>query len=344
MHYTAPTQPCQEDNYTIEPGEVLRDESRSGRTVPWHTHKQLSSTLAAALYVVDAAAAARMEHCADRLSFRRDWGDPDKPGRLKLAQAYFCRVRVCPMCQWRRSLKAGAQLRQCIEYLKSKRESEGRKPYRYILLTLTVPNVPGPELAACLDTIQTGWNRLVRRKEYRAAIKGSVRCVEITYNRRREDYHPHIHALLAVNPSYFDDSRIYIERDKWLDMWRDCTGIYTITQVDIRKTTGDGAAVAEVVKYATKAGDYLNVYDVDATAEVLDTLLNACYKRKFIGWGGVLRDAHRALNLDDADDGDLIHTGYDDEGESNAAAALWHWDYYIGPRLYLSTGITMARD
>lgn len=342
MHYTAAASSCQEDTLTIAPGTVLNDTTSTGRAVPWHTHKQGSAALAVPLALLDPAAAARMEHCADRLSFRRDWQDPARPGRLRLAQAYFCRVRVCPMCQWRRSLKAGGQLRACINYLAAQRAAAGRKPYAYILLTLTVPNVPGPALAGRLDLIQSAWQRLVRRKEYRAAVQGAVRCVEITYNRQRADYHPHVHALLAVNPSYFT-SRAYLPQARWLELWRACTGLDSITQVDVRKTTGDGDAVAEVVKYATKTSDLLDPSDLDATCTVLGDLMRACNKRRFIGWSGVLRDAHKALALDDTDDGDLIHTGYDDIGESAAGAALWHWDYYIGPRLYLSAGSTMAQ-
>ena len=241
------------------------------------------------------------------------------------------------MCQWRRSLKMHGQVRACLEYLAAQRISNHCKPYQYIMLTLTVPNCDGRDLAYTLDLLQQSWQRLQRRKEYKAAIKGSVRCVEITYNRDADTYHPHIHALLAVLPSYFG-SRYYITHDQWLDIWRDCTRIPSITQVDIRKTTGDAAAVAEVSKYATKAGDYLMPDNYDRMVDVLGALLLSCHKRRFAGWGGVLRDAHRALALDDVEDGDLIHTdNAEDVEDDTAPAPLLSWDWYVGPRLYISS-------
>lgn len=325
MQYTTPANGRQ----AIDEADILHDETRTGRAVPWHSHKANAVALSYPVEEIDPAAAFRMRRCADRLSFTKD-----ADGHMKLRQAYFCRVRLCPMCQWRRSLKMNGQVRQCLEYLTKARAEQGHKPYQYILLTLTVPNCPGEELAHTLDTIQAAWKRLQRRAEYMAAIKGNVRCVEITYNRLTDTYHPHIHALLAVNPSYFT-GRTYVTHDRWLQIWRECTGISTITQVDVRKTTGDAAAVAEVTKYATKTVDYLVPGDGARNVEVVGTLLRSCHKRRFAGWGGVLRQAHQALQLDDVETGDLIHTDNADQ-EAAEAAPVWSWDWYVGPRLYLA--------
>jgi plasmid rolling circle replication initiator protein Rep len=335
MHCTIPS--CDRQGVAIiKPGDVLHDTGRTGRTIPWHEHKQQAMALAAGLLDRHPEQAARMERCADRLTFRRDWSDPAQPGRLRLAQAHFCRVRLCPMCQWRRSLKMHGQLRQCIDYLDRQRAREGRRPYRYILLTLTVRNAAGPDLAAALDALQEGWQRLLRRAPVRKVVQGYVRAVEITYNRTRDDYHPHIHALLAVNPSYFT-GRDYLPHATWRDLWQQSARLDYAPQVDARRASGGPDAIAEVAKYATKASDYLIPDDIDRMADVLDTLLTSCAKRRFAGWGGCLGDAHRALQLDDVEDGDLVHTGYDDAGESDAGAALWSWDWYVGPRLYIST-------
>ena len=325
MQYTIPGAGRQ----GISAADVLHDETSTGRTVPWHSHKQSAMALSYPVEEIDPATAFRLRRCAERLSFTRD-----ESGRLKLRQAHFCRFRLCPMCQWRRSLKMHGQVKQCLEYLAAERQRAGHKPYQYVLLTLTVPNCPGEALGRTLDLIQESWKRLQRRAEYKAAIKGNVRCVEVTYNRKANTYHPHIHALLAVNPSYFT-GRTYINHDRWLSIWQECTGDPSITQVDVRKTTGDAAAVAEVTKYATKASDMLNTGDFQRNCEVVETLMRHCHKRRFAGWGGVLRKAHQALQLDDVENGDLIHTGNAEE-EAGTAAPLWSWDWYVGPRLYIS--------
>lgn len=325
MQYTTPLKARQ----AIDAADILHDQTRAGREVPWHSHKANAVALSYYMEEVDLAAAWRMKRCADRLSFTRD-----ADGHMKLRQAYFCRVRLCPMCQWRRSLKMHGQVRQCIEYLTKVRTEAGQRPYKYVLLTLTVPNCTGQALCSTLDLLQASWKRLQRRAEYLAAIKGNVRCVEITYNRMTDTYHPHIHALLAVLPSYFT-GRTYITQDRWLQIWRECTGMPQITQVDVRKTTGDAAAVAEVTKYATKSMDYLVPGDRDRNIEVVETLLCSCHKRRFAGWGGVLRKAHQALQLDDVETGDLVHTDNADPAAPEAAP-VWSWDWYVGPRLYLA--------
>lgn len=317
------------------PGDVLQDVSPSGRKVPWAAHKQASQTLAVALSFTHPDIARRMEGCADRLTFRRDWADPAQPGRLRLAQAYFCRARLCPMCQWRRSLKMHGQVRACLERLEADRLASGQKPYRFALLTLTVRNCSGDDLKITLDTLQQGWQRLTRLQPFKAAIKGYVRATEITYNRQEDTYHPHMHVLLAVLPSYFT-GRTYISQERWRALWHDAARLGYDPSVDVRKSSDDAAAVAEVAKYATKPGDYLIPSDIDRMAEVLDTLQRSCAGRRFASWGGVLRTAHQALGLDDAEDGDLVHVG-PDAGESDAGAALWSWDWYTGPHLYISS-------
>ncbi|MDE9983016.1 protein rep, partial [Staphylococcus pseudintermedius] len=65
--------------------------------------------------------------------------------------------------------------------------------------------------------------------------KGYVRKLEITYNKKRDDYNPHFHVLIAVNKSYFTDKRYYINQKKWLELWRSATKDESITQVHVQK-------------------------------------------------------------------------------------------------------------
>lgn len=67
------------------------------------------------------------------------------------------------------------------------------------------------------------------------------------------------------------------------------------------------------------------------TVEELD---KALAHRRFVAWGGCMRDAHAALQLDDAEDGDLLHIGDDAAAVEQEAPALI-WDWVPGPRVYL---------
>lgn len=324
MQYNAHEIVCQE-------GDVLHDISGSGRENPWAQHKHQAQLIAGAMWEQFPPIANRMNSCADRLTFVKDWQNEKNPGKLRLATAYFCRARLCPVCQWRRSLKMGGQTAAAVQWI------DRHEPKRYVLLTLTVRNCRPEQLAQTLNQLQGGWQRLMQRKQVSNAVKGFVRAVEITYNRKENTFHPHIHALLAVNPSYFDDSRSYISHDKWLALWRDAARLDYDPSVDVRRTKGDGGAIAEVTKYATKPADYIMPQDVGQMQEVLSALQIACAKRRFASWGGCFKTAHAALGLDDCEDGDLIHTGLDLDGLSDAGAALWTYDWYCGPKLYIAS-------
>lgn len=311
--------------------EILSDVGQNGKEKPWARQKELASVLWYSYLTTNTSKAARIQNCADSLRFERG-----EDGRLRLAEARFCRVRLCPICQWRRSLKVYGQTVQIVRYLADERAKASRKPYAYLMLTLTVRNVPGTELRAKLDLFSKAWQRITQRAEVRAAVVGSMRTVEITYNREKNTYHPHIHALLCVKPSYFH-SKAYIPQQRWLELWREAMRDPSIDQVDIRRCYGVGdKAIAEVAKYTAKPGEYIDASDLDRMQELVDVLDRTTAARRFVSWAGVMKKAHQALGLDDAEDGDLVHVETVNAG-SESAAPLW-FDWYAGPRVYLKRG------
>ena len=177
----------------------------------------------------------------------------------KLHRANFCRDRLCPMCAWRRSYKIFGQVSKIMNYLGGK--------YRYIFLTLTVPNCSASDLDKKIDEMMTAWHKFCKRKRIVNAVKGFFRALEVTRNnnyyqiyyvgrgknkKKRviigedgqplknplyDTYHPHFHVVLAVNQSYFD-SHDYISRDDWLLFWQQSIKDFSITQVDVRVFKG----------------------------------------------------------------------------------------------------------
>ena len=61
--------------------------------------------------------------------------DPRCVDKLRLKGANFCRARLCPLCNWRRSLKLRYQLGRVLNVVFSQDDS-----LRMLLLTLTEPN------------------------------------------------------------------------------------------------------------------------------------------------------------------------------------------------------------
>ena len=95
-----------------ETGELLEDVSATGRKRPWKEHKIGSMQLADLFRVarkygqsISDSRLRALEECADEL-----WFLQDAEGKRRLKSANFCRVRVCPMCNWRRSLKLFSQV------------------------------------------------------------------------------------------------------------------------------------------------------------------------------------------------------------------------------------------
>lgn len=265
--------------------------------------------------------AERVRSCGNFLEFAHEIspdGVVSEDGRLHSAN--FCRDRLCPMCSWRRSYKIFGQVSQIMDRIGT--------DYRYIFVTLTVPNVTGPELPGAIDGLMKSFHKFIQYRRLKF-IKGYFRVLEITRNNDKKSksygtYHPHFHLIVAVNHSYFK-SKDYLKRDGWLQLWQKATKDPTITQVDVRtikpKEAGEAlkdetgealckslsSAIAEVAKYAVKSSDFLRIADLNKRDSVVDALAGALRSRRLTAFSGVFQEAFDALRLDDPEDGDLIH-------------------------------------
>ena len=243
---------------------------------------------------------------------------------VKLTNANFCRDRLCPMCAWRRSYKVYSQLSQIIDFLNNK--------YSYLFLTLTVPNVSSDELSDAIDNINKGFSLLFKKKRVKTAVKGFFKALEITYNSKTNTFHPHLHVVLAVLPSYFT-SRDYIKRSEWLQLWCESVNDFSITQVDIRKCYGTSdddftSSVSEVAKYSVKSSDYLRLDDFAYSVELVSVLHQVLKNRRLCSFGGVFKDVKHRLSLDDSENGDLVHLSGDLTGA--VAAHVFYYGWSVG--------------
>lgn len=230
--------------------------------------------------------------------------------RGKLHNANFCRDRLCPMCSWRKSLKIFSQVSTIMSHV--------GQDYRFIFLTLTVPNVDASELSPTITRLMKSFDKLNAYKAFKTAVKGFFRALEITRNKVTEQYHPHFHCILVVNSSYAN-SRDYISRDQWLQMWRKAYKDDSIMMVDVRfvkpKSASSSAqpfesllsAVAEATKYSVKSKDYIFSFDPQLMDRVVSELSTAMRGRRLTAYGGLFKQIFEKLQLDDAEEGDLIH-------------------------------------
>ena len=115
--------------------------------------------------------AERINGCSGILKFGVN---PDQ-GKLVLKQAYFCRVRHCPVCQWRRSL-----LWRAVMFQQLPKIQELYPTHRWVFLTLTVKNPPVTELRDTLKHMNDSWQRLIQTKRFKSGVAGFLRTTEVT--------------------------------------------------------------------------------------------------------------------------------------------------------------------
>ncbi len=303
-HYTTENAICQDDVRNMC-SECIELDTK-------FAPKRISSLLLSASYarLDEVSKAQRVADCGTFLEFAHAIdADGVMSEKGKLHNANFCRDRLCPMCSWRRSYKIFGQVSQIMSRIGGK--------YKFIMLTLTVPNCAPESLSETVQRLFGAWGKLIRRKAFKTAVKGFFRALEVTRNKKNGTYHPHFHCILAV-PLDYAESDLYISRDEWLKLWRKCYQDESIIMLDVRMAKGKNAetencvealscAVAEIAKYSVKSSDYLIKDDEALTDDIVTRLSSALRYRRLSQFGGVFQDIALELKLDDAEDGDLVH-------------------------------------
>lgn len=281
--------------------ERMIDE-KNGKRQPWRQKKIENLKYANYLQILKFKKAYRVHECAEKLAFA-----VDSNGKKKLYQAWFCKSRLCPMCQWRRSLKVTYELKKVL-----KTAIEEYPKAKFLFLTLTVKNCTGTELKSTLKKLTGAFHKLSKYKKVTKNLLGYVRSTEITVNEKDGTYHPHIHVLLMVKSTYFKDHDNYITQNEWTELWKrasklDYTPMVSLKQIYDNKGKGAlNSAALEVAKYQLKSKDYLND-DVDDEINLrhLKDLEEALAGTRQYGYGGVLKEIASRLKL--PDENDLVH-------------------------------------
>ena len=210
--------------------------------------------------------------------------------KQKLYKANSCKNRFCPVCAWRKARKDALGLSLMMQYIKQQEKKE------FIFLTLTTPNVMSDELENEIKRYNNSFRKLIKRKKVGSVIKGYVRKLEITYNKKRDDYNPHFHVLIAVNKSYFKDTKSYISQKEWLNLWRDVTGMPEITQVQVQKIRqNNNKELYEMAKYSGKDSDYL------INQKVFDAFYKSLKGKQVLVYSGLFKEAKKKLKNGDLD-------------------------------------------
>ncbi len=282
----------------------------SCRDKVWDIHKQNAIRISS-LYSSggNKKYALRIYLCAKQLEFITETCGNSGELKFKLKTAKFCRIKLCPVCQWRRSLMWKARAYQALPRL--------RKDYpklKYIFLTLTVKNCEVHKLRDTIDWLNYSWVKLTKRKRFPAV--GWIKSLEVTINKKEGTVHPHIHALLAVKTTYF--GRGYISQKEWEKLWQKVTKVSYQPVIDVRKVSDVESSIPEIFAYTTKESDYVN-----SSVPFFIELSSQLHKTRLVSIGGILRDYFASVEEDDTD---LVGQDEDDNNALSKETFSFSWD------------------
>lgn len=301
---------------------ILQDQ-KNGKPVPWRPKKIRSLKLADSFQRLGyEKKATRVRFCGSAIAFIKNL----ETGEKRLESADFCKERLCPMCQWRKSLKVFHQVSKVMD--RTQQEQPSLVP---VFLTLTLKNCAGADLSSTLDTIFKGWKNVIDHYKIRKIVQGWFRALEVTYNKEDDTFHPHIHAIILVDKNYFKkDNKDYMQTTDWVRLWRTALKLDYDPVCDIRKVKGGKdkhKAVAEVAKYTLKDSDFI-FDDTDLTDKLVDVLNTSLKGRRLFAFGGVLKRIAKQIGIEELAEGDLVHID-DEQIREDVATVIevYRWNF-----------------
>lgn len=320
--------------------QVFQDIRKNGKKNDWQGKKIANVNYANLLSELHYRKAANVKICAEIMRF-----EPTDTGHLKLKQTWFCKSKLCPLCNWRRSMKHSNQVVQVIDEA-VKREPSGR----FLFWTLTSKNTyDGQELKKALSEMSEAFRKLVQYKKVKQNLLGFLRATEVTVNPKDNSYNQHMHVLVFVKSSYFKNSENYISQSELTEFWQkalqvDYTPIVNMKAVKTKNKIKNNekdllGAVYETAKYPVKSVDYLTD-NHDQNLKRVEDLEKGLANKRLFSYGGLFKKIRKELQLADVEDekSDLIETDSEDDKDATTGeeiVAYWNWErknYFIKNR------------
>lgn len=259
-----------------------------------------------------------MEQCMSGLTFREHLD-----GTKTLVGVQFCKDRLCPICNWRRSLKFRHQMSSILKAME-KQNLYGRP----LLIAFSINNIIASGLNTRFGEMGRGFANLLKHTNVRKHCIGAARVMWLKYNTGNGTYGTHMQCLFWIKPGYFTDP---IPKEKWAQMFRSAAFLPVMPEADICEESAFSLGMPETntdsIEYdsddmlmsmamclsesAVLPGLYVDQNTSDA--EKLDTALravtmwNGINNRKLVALYGKFKKFHDDLGLDSIEDGDLIN-------------------------------------
>lgn len=163
--------------------------------------------------------------CRFPVIYVRDDGTPS-------AHLARCRDRLCPLCSSARARESALRIGGIVQRMDAPR-----------FMTLTMPH-SSQALDVQLRHLMDTFRDLRSESEWKHYVRGGVWSLELTYNKERSEWHPHIHII-------FDG--LYFPQPALKALWSMKHGENVI--VDVRAVSSSRVAASYIAKYVSKVVD-----------------------------------------------------------------------------------------
>lgn len=226
-----------------------------------------------------------MEHCGDYIMF----GKCEQCGNVEVQHANLCRDRLCPVCQWRLSRRLFSEMCRTLCYIND------LDTYTAGFLTLTVKNCAVENLSSTLSKMAEAWNRMLASRQLKGFVAGWAKSVEITYNAKTGEFHPHYHVIILYADLLGEGRTRALLNNLWKRAYKAAYQPITDFRI-ITEIAGDdanmGAAIAETYKYAVKHDACENM-----PLNVFREFVKQINGKRFQSYGGIIKRARASLGL-----------------------------------------------
>ena len=199
--------------------------------------------------------------------------------KKQVEQAYTCKYRYCPLCNYYRICSISPQMVKALE----EQQSKGDK---ILFLTLTVPNCQYSNTRQTISNMNYSFKKMSMLPFFKDSVNAWIRTTEVTFNTKGEA-HPHFHIALAVNDNYLK-GKDYKTTREWSQIWAKAYKSDRPLIVDIRKAYKSKkhskrdldihSTVKELSKYCIKSTDLQRI----KTPENMEIIFNQLKGLRFI--------------------------------------------------------------
>lgn len=285
-------------NITVNNSFGAEMDMKPGRQ-KWKVKKERAQIMADKLQAIgEVARAGRMRMCATYIVGK----ECPSCGQIHVEYTKLCRDRLCPLCQWRLSMRRFATMYTIVDGLQTAYPES-----QWQFVTLTLRNCQPEDLGRTIDQMSAAWNKIASNPVFKEFYRGWARSLEITYNPTTNTLHPHYHILLMQNSRFGGK---YVQRS-WCRLLKSATSAEAQCTETIDMTAGDEIntdAILETYKYAFKSDEI-----ADMPLSVFRALVKGIKGRRLVAFGGKVKEFAKQCELSPIDT-----ASEDDEQEAAA--------------------------